>query len=436
MRGMKKMALAFLFLVSLPLVSYALTADELRVQIEALLRQIEALQTQLGVNPQAQPTGGAPIQSGNVQCPYISRSLKLGSSGDDVARLQRFLALDPSVYPEAQVSGYYGPLTEAAIKRFQCKNKIVCDGSPGETGFGVTGPRTAALLALQCPDATANAGGFMRVSPISGPAPLPVSVDVTVNTTKSCAAVSYELDFGDSAPRVPINVPANACAEIRQLINHTYSSGGTFVVTLRSGTQQINATVAVTGSSNPNPSGDSLSASPTSGDAPLSVMFSGLVNSAGACNPGVYSVDFGDGQSTNININNCSSNSFSINHVYNSSSNYLARLKLGSSELRNVSIAVGGGTGQGGGYFSVSPSGSGDEFSVRADFELSSSCTRYDLDWGDGSTHASQSQGSCSSGSVTKQLSHTYTDAGNYTITLKRGSNLSSTDTVGVSIVY
>lgn len=439
---MKKILLVALFMGT-PFFVSALTADELRAQVEALLRQIDALQSQLG----SQPMSVVPPQavSGAVQCPYISRSLKLGSSGDDVARLQRFLALDPAIYPEAQVSGYYGPLTEAAIKRFQCKNKIVCDGTASETGYGVTGPRTAALLALQCPDliqgggGQGNVGGFMRITPISGVAPLATSIDVTVNTTRSCAAATYELDFGDGSPRVFINVPANGCNEVRQVYGHTFGSPGTYILTLRSGAQQVQASVTVTGTGGTS-SGDTLSASPTSGATPLTVAFNGLINTAQNCG-GSYSIDFGDNQSTPLSINGCAATSFSFNHVYNYGGNFIARLYRGSTEIRSISISAGGsggggGSSAGGGYFSVSPSGSGESYSVEADFELSSSCTRYDLDWGDGTAHSIQSQGNCSGGAITKQLNHTYTNAGNYTITLKRGANLSTTDTVGVTIVY
>lgn len=209
----------------MPLYAQAATVQELQAQIADLLTRITTLQQQLGSTPGATAPGD-PVVAGVAQCPHVSRVLKRGTTGEDVTRLQQFLALDPAVYPEAQVSGYYGALTEAAVKRFQCKNKLVCDGSPESTGFGVAGPRTAALLALQCADpvgrgvGTPSAGGFLRVTPISGNAPLNVSIEATVNTVKSCAAATYEVDYGDNAPKTLIAVPANTCGELRQVLNH------------------------------------------------------------------------------------------------------------------------------------------------------------------------------------------------------------------------
>lgn len=428
-------------LVVLPFTVSALTVDELRAQIEQLIAQINALQGQLGapvINPGTPipVPGGVVAPPGSVQCPFISRSLKLGSEGDDVARLQRFLALDRSIYPEAIVSGHYGPLTAAAVKRFQCKNKIVCDGTPEATGYGVTGPRTAALLALQCPDVAGNAGGFIRVTPVSGAAPLNVAVEATVNTPRSCTATMYELDFGDSAGRVQMPVPANVCAEVRQTFNHTYTYGGSYTITLRSGTHQTSAAVSVSGAGGPTQSGDTLSGSPLSGAAPLAVNFMGLVNSANACSGEPYSINFGDGQTTPIQVNGCTANSFAVTHTY-TGGNFIARLLRGSTEIRSVSISTGTAVPESGGFLAVTPGYGGDVYSVEAEFDLDSTCTRYDIDWGDGSAHSSQSQGSCGSGNVvTKRLSHTYEETGSYTITLKRGANLSTIDTVGVSIVY
>ena len=325
----------------------AATAEELAAQIQALLKQVEALQTQVGAGP-TQTTagaGGTTPGTGTLQCPHVSRVLKRGASGADVTRLQQFLALDPAVYPEAQVTGFYGALTEAAVKRFQCKNKLVCDGTPESTGYGVTGPRTAALLALQCPGIVTNntPSGFIRVSPTSGPAPLNVQVQAILNTAKSCAVQSYEVYFGDASQPAYITVPANQCNEMTQTLSHTYVTGGTYNVSLRSGVHQNTITVTVTG---------------------------------------------------------------------------------GSSQ---------GGTATG--LFTVTAGANGDPMQAIGQFDLSSLCARYDLDWGDSTAHATQAEGSCAAGAVTKTLSHTYQSAGSYTITLKRGASLNTTDTASLVIV-
>jgi PKD repeat protein len=277
------------------------------------------------------------------------------------------------------------------------------------------------------------------VTPISGPAPLTVSVEATVNTTKSCAGATYEVFYGDNTAPVMINVPSNVCNEVKQTFTHLYNAGGTYTVTLRSGIHQTTATVTVTGgggviSSN----GDSFAANPKAGASPLTVTFTGTVNATATCNPGTYNIDFGDGQSANLPLSGCTASNYVITHVYGNAGNYNARLSRNGSEIGSAAIAAGGSTPvPGGGAFSVSPGYGGDAFAVLASFALGSSCTAYDLDWGDGSAHATQSQGSCAAGGVTKEVSHTYSANGNYTAVLKRGSGSGqTTDTVGISVVY
>ena len=433
LRGSKKLltgcAVAALLL---PVAVSAVTVEELTAQIQALLLQVTALQQQVGT------PGAAPVSAGAVQCPYISRDLKKGMSGADVSRLQRFLALDPLIYPEAKVTGYYGDLTEAAVKRFQCKYKIVCDGSPATNGYGVTGPRTGALLALQCPDvlnATASVGGFIKVTPTAGSAPLVVSIEATVNTTKSCTGATYEIIFGDNTSSSFITVPSNSCGEMRQLFSHTYTGGGTYTITLRSGVHQTTATVTVGGGTTP--SSSIFSRTPSSGAAPLTVTFSGTLNNGGTCYSGQYVIQFGDGDTTTVVVPSCSPSTYSVNHIYRNGGNFIAGLYRGSEQVATLPVsASGGGSGStGGGAFSVMAGAGGDPFTVTAQFELSASCGRYDLDWGDSTTHAIQSEGTCSSGGVTKQINHTYQNGGYYTITLKRSATLSSTDTIGLTIV-
>ncbi len=68
----------------------------------------------------------------------LNRTLKKGVRGEDVEILQTLLALDPVIYPEAMVTGYFGSLTEKALIKFQ--NKY------GLKGDGVAGPMTREAL--------------------------------------------------------------------------------------------------------------------------------------------------------------------------------------------------------------------------------------------------------------------------------------------------
>jgi peptidoglycan hydrolase-like protein with peptidoglycan-binding domain len=68
----------------------------------------------------------------------LTRELGMGDDGDDVTRLQVFLAADPSLYPEGKVTGYYGSLTTSAVRRFQAMYGI--------SQVGRVGPQTLAKL--------------------------------------------------------------------------------------------------------------------------------------------------------------------------------------------------------------------------------------------------------------------------------------------------
>jgi len=72
------------------------------------------------------------------------RSLSIGLSGNDVQTVQNELVIKGYLAP-VSVTGYFGPLTEAAIKKFQCDKKIICSGA-SVSGYGVAGPKTQAAL--------------------------------------------------------------------------------------------------------------------------------------------------------------------------------------------------------------------------------------------------------------------------------------------------
>lgn len=94
----------------------------------------------------------APIAPTCANGPAFTRSLARGMSGSDVSALQTLLAALAGIYPEALVTGTYGPLTVKAVGRFQLQNNIATTENPA---FGSVGPMTRAalntLLATQAP---------------------------------------------------------------------------------------------------------------------------------------------------------------------------------------------------------------------------------------------------------------------------------------------
>ena len=85
-------------------------------------------------------------------CPNLSYNLYFGihdyETAGQVSALQKFLARDASIYPEGYVTGYYGPLTEQAVKRFQSRHGLLADSRPD--GSAMVGQITRAKISELC----------------------------------------------------------------------------------------------------------------------------------------------------------------------------------------------------------------------------------------------------------------------------------------------
>jgi len=77
-------------------------------------------------------------EEGGKNIYLFTKSLEKGMKDAEVYNLQKVLAQDPTVYPEGQITGYFGELTEKAVKRFQSKYGIRVTGE--------VGPQTRAKL--------------------------------------------------------------------------------------------------------------------------------------------------------------------------------------------------------------------------------------------------------------------------------------------------
>ncbi len=87
----------------------------------------------------------------------FEKELKNGSSGKDVTELQKCLAKFPDVYPEGDVSGYFGQKTEDAVIRFQEKYaKEILDPWGFKNGTGMVSKTTRAKLNEVCFSDTEN----------------------------------------------------------------------------------------------------------------------------------------------------------------------------------------------------------------------------------------------------------------------------------------
>ena len=93
-------------------------------------------------NPSTDSTSSLKSSSGQVK---LARPLYRGIKGTDVTSLQNVLIKEGLLSSDSN-TGYFGPLTEAAVKAFQKKYNIVISGTPVSTGFGATGPKTRAKI--------------------------------------------------------------------------------------------------------------------------------------------------------------------------------------------------------------------------------------------------------------------------------------------------
>jgi len=144
-----------------------------------------------------------------IFCPEFPRSLVFGVRGADVTELQKSLASlpfgGPDIYPEGLVTGYFGRLTEGAVKRFQAKHEIVSSGLPVTTGYGIFGPKTRAKFKEVCevlntqslpsptpvPSPTATPAPAVSATPIPTLIPTPSPIATLVPTPTPVVTGSY-----------------------------------------------------------------------------------------------------------------------------------------------------------------------------------------------------------------------------------------------------
>ncbi len=69
--------------------------------------------------------------SSRVYLPVLVGPFALGAKGDQVKVLQTYLSQDSSLFDPSNITGFYGPLTKAAVLKFQERNNIEKTGIAG-----------------------------------------------------------------------------------------------------------------------------------------------------------------------------------------------------------------------------------------------------------------------------------------------------------------
>lgn len=137
-------ALALTTVMSVAPFAGAATTDDLQAQINQLSEQLKQIsQILTALTAQGTITATPAVSASNC----FTKTLQKGVTNDEVKALQTALKSDSSIYPEGLVTGYFGPLTEAAVKKFQAKYGI--------DQTGIVGPNTRAKLnSLYCATTT------------------------------------------------------------------------------------------------------------------------------------------------------------------------------------------------------------------------------------------------------------------------------------------
>lgn len=84
----------------------------------------------------------------------FTKTLSLGSVGQEVLNLQKFLNAHGYLIASTGAGSpgnetmLFGRATQSALQKYQCSKKIVCDGTPASTGYGMVGKTTRMNLTI------------------------------------------------------------------------------------------------------------------------------------------------------------------------------------------------------------------------------------------------------------------------------------------------
>lgn len=321
-----------LLYVVLPAQASSLTSAQISA-IVSLLQSFGADQTTItGVES---ALGGTATPSSS--CVNLTRNLTLGMTGSDDTNLQNYL-IAQGYLPAGNNAGYYGYLTASAVGQLQLKLGIV--SSQNDSAYGITGPKTRAAIGCGTTPPKHPTGAFTAHEQLGG---APFEAYFTYDTVGQPGG--YQVQFGDGslghliAPSGAGNC-AGTAGECFLSVNHVYPSAGTYAATLTDGAGNMlgTATITVTGND------ATLSVSPTSGSAPLSVTFS--VSFQQAQNSGASAFNFGDGTLFDLR-DYCGIDTCQAQHTYASPGTYSATLVDASgNSLATQIVTVSSGTSQ------------------------------------------------------------------------------------------
>jgi peptidoglycan hydrolase-like protein with peptidoglycan-binding domain len=177
---LKRISIAILTLAfvlpSLVLGQANASSKDLQTIVKELQEQIKSLQDQITILNKQIEGQNKEIQNIKTEVAF-TKTLQRGMTGDEVKKLQEFLKQFPDIYPEGLVTGYYGSLTETAVRKLQEKQ--------GLPAVGFVGPKTLEKLNALTTTGTSTAQSEPVTPGATGTSTpsLPVSVTTASTTT-------------------------------------------------------------------------------------------------------------------------------------------------------------------------------------------------------------------------------------------------------------
>lgn len=169
-------------------------------------------------------------------CVHLTYTLSFGSrnatTNGEVSLLQQFLGVTP-------VTGYFGPITQAAVQNWQAANGIISYGTPYTTGYGVVGPRTRRAMDCTSSTTTGSTTTSPPVTQTPTPTPTPAqSTDTSVYVKVTIAAPSMSISYNgipagsrivlidqDNGMRYTLISPSNTSGTQITMLPAAYSAG-------------------------------------------------------------------------------------------------------------------------------------------------------------------------------------------------------------------
>ena len=187
------LGLAVLFsILSVPVVTQAVSSTSsaqeliatLQQQIADLKAKIDAYNVQLESLKKAQGEVKEATKEvkGTLQ---LIKQLRKGMSGDDVKILQELLATDSDIYPDGLITGYFGKLTEKAVRKLQ---KKLCLEEVGSVG-----PKTLWKINELLTEGAGSSGkvppGLLRAPGVQKKFCTPITTTTTVPATTTTTTI-------------------------------------------------------------------------------------------------------------------------------------------------------------------------------------------------------------------------------------------------------